>query len=1523
MDRTTNIGWHYDCLYYKVYDNVLESISTKNNIKQRYQIIPYCIRPFFEIDEVNNEIIKGNVSSQFTFEELRRKQVTTYDLISWSASIDLVEHYDEYLNLSSNVSSRLEIFYNCSLSWFGQFCQYTFDTYPTYNTSISFDIIVNKTFNEKSFSNTLNMTCYLYLKCDRGPAPACLDWREICDGKVDCLGNDVDEMNCFELETNECEENEFRCHNGMCIPEEFLNEGPRYPDCFDGTDEDNHLSKTSADVVPLDCSLNPAFWCEETDFAKRSRYFVCGDGERSDESILYVPVPGVRHKCTNSRDVTIKKSLLSYIEHSHLSYDCWFFLYCSTVEIFGRDCTRVCENNNVWGCYINITNKCRTSFVIFPKRPIIEAHVFLVYSTNKTIFFFSEQITMFPDYVCYDVRKCPFLPATSVLNINGTTCRSTKELGLHEFVDIIHFFQACLIVIGNELEINHTQSSLFQCPGTTKYISKHRVLDGVPNCYHGTDEINIDACQWNDKNRFKCSSENKCLSPVLVRNGVQDCRVGEDEVLNTFKDITFQKVCNGYEHLSPVLIDGLNETDETHCDDWPCNNLYTRCDGAWNCGNGADELNCGSTKCPRDTHECVSPLTKEVICLPIHLAGNGVVDCLGSTDERAYCRLQSLSNAYWRYRCWNHTVCTYNTEVCSGEACNHEELSKCSEDVKSVFNRLSEDRKLQFPVHGHFMLQPFVTQTLSLNSTTLPTDLSTYSIYNERFEIYRTETCNRGILIYVGSQLKVSCLCPPSYFGDRCQYQNQRVSLTLQFSRICAPECQGTFGIIVTLIDQDNIIYDHEQLTYTATHNCENKFLIYLLYQSQPKDMTKTYNIRIDGYNKTDLTYHASWILPVKFLFLPVNRISAHLFIPAHPVSVDSNCSIFCGHGQCFTYFNSRDQYFCRCYSGWFGVNCTISHNCNCSSDSKCLGHTNNQSICLCNLRKYGPRCRLSSICQNETCKNGGLCIPDDQRVSRNSFVCVCPSGFSGTTCEIRASEIHISFHNMEIPRSLRVHFITVQTKADPMRTTISTKIPFDRDTAIVRLSVSFHMIIIQILNQYFLTYINANYTYSSLFKIQIEPESQCLHIEQLFDNKTVVTYPLLRRIKYYHLLCKNQSKLKCFHDNEEYMCLCNEEGYANCFPFDFNTTYTCKRLGDCQNGAECLSDRPNCPQSIFCVCTDCFYGGKCQFNTKGFGLSLDAILGYQIRPHLPVNCQPVIVKISIAVTTIMLIIGLIGSILSIMTFRRANPLESGCRQYLLATSIVSLCITIVFSMKFLMLMLSQMSLITNMVGLRISCISIDFLLRVGPIIADWINASVAIDRLLTLMMGIKFDKKKSKQAVRWVILGIILVSVCSILHDPIHRQVIYDQEEDRRWCLVQYSSSIERYNSAINIIHFFLPFIINLVTAILIIVVAARKRSVTRQQQTYRELLREQFHQHKHLVISCIILVLLATPRLIISFISGCMKSARNPSLYLTGYFISFIPPSLTFFVFIVPSKLYRKEFKNATKKFRTIIGR
>ena len=1523
MDKTDQQDSWYDCLYYRVSDTVRKHVLLLYPDKEPYEIIPYCVRPGYDAVQKENQVVEGDISIQMTFENLREIDVTTLDLLRWSSDVSLVELYDEYLTLPFNVSLRLKKFSNCSNFWFGSSCQYTFKMYPSINVNLPFYAIVNKTFLDKFSMKSANLTCYTHLECNRGPKPACLDWRDICDGKVDCFDNDIDEIGCFELEMNECEANEFRCHDGLCIPEEFFNDGIYFADCLDRTDEDHSMTK-KFEIVSSHrmhrCVRDPGFWCEEFDRARHTRLFVCTDGEHSDRALLHTLHASIFSSCYNSRDIVVREALLSYTDQTDLTYDCWFLLYCATVEDNNFDCSTLCDddNNDDDGCFIHVADKCPTSYAIFPQRAIFQGHVKLVYQTNRTFFFLKEEPSMFPDYICYDVRKCPFLPLTSLLNINGTTCRSLKEFGLHTFRDIHNFFQACLIVLETDVQLT---SSLFQCPGTSKYISKHRILDGRSDCYKSTDEYQIDACLLNNnKYRFKCPSENKCISHVLLRNYIDDCSNGEDERLNILKDISYSQVCNGYQHLSPTII---NETDETHCDNWPCNNIYTRCDGAWNCLNGADELNCQPTNCSRNTHECVSVVTRTIICLPIEYANNGIVDCLGATDERLFCREMKSKNGRLRYKCQNESFCAYPMEACRSDVCRFEDGLQCSNNMLQIFNQLNEDVKLENSTRVYFTLDPSITENenklanLSQNSE-LGFDIKV------KFSFTQTATCNRGILIYTGKNLTLTCLCPPSYYGNLCQYQSQRVSLSIEFSPICEPDCTGIYAIILILLDEDHTIHDYEQLTYVPTYKCADKFFINLLYRSRPKNHTKTYYIRIEAYNKIKISYHSSWILPVKFLFLPVNRISAHLHIPAHRISHVNNCSKSCIHGQCITYVNRPTEQFCRCFSNWSGISCAIPLSCNCAQDSYCYGQKNNRSICICPLNKYGPRCRLLSICRNDTCQNGGTCISDDPRISLKQLICICRQGFSGTNCQWTSSKIEISFQQIDIPRSLRIHFITIRFHDNPSRTTVSTKIPYDRDTAIVHTSIAFHLIIIQILTNYYLAYSNASYTYSPVFNIVLTSKQQCLSIEQLFSNQSILTYSFLYRVKYYPLFCQNYSQLKCLYDDGGYMCLCNEDRFANCFPFDFQTNFTCKKIGGCLNDAQCFPDRLHCPYSIFCACTDCFYGSKCQFTSKGFGLSLDAILAYHIRPKLSIIQQPIIIKISITLTVVMFVVGLLNSITSIFTFRQKKRNEPGCRQYLLAIAIVSLCITILLAMKFLMLMLSELAIITNMIALKSSCISIDFLIRLCLIIADWLAASVSAERVLTITLRLKFNKKKSKKAAKWTIGGIILIATLSILHDPLYRTVIYDEQEDRRWCFVQYpSTSLQIYNSIINILHFSIPFVINFLAGIIIIFIAARTRSAAHPNETYSQVLREQFNEHKHLIISSISLVILATPRLIISFISGCMKSPRHSSLYLAGYFISFIPSWLTFFVFILPSKMYMKDWRTTMRTIRIIFKR
>ncbi|CAF4355114.1 unnamed protein product, partial [Rotaria magnacalcarata] len=62
--------------------------------------------------------------------------------------------------------------------------------------------------------------------------------------------------------------------------------------------------------------------------------------------------------------------------------------------------------------------------------------------------------------------------------------------------------------------------------------------------------------------------------------------------------------------------------------------------------------------------------------------------------------------------------------------------------------------------------------------------------------------CHRGIAALHGVNETKVCLCPPNYFGARCQRQNQRISLTLQFIWRNLTSTHVIFQAIIMLIDE-------------------------------------------------------------------------------------------------------------------------------------------------------------------------------------------------------------------------------------------------------------------------------------------------------------------------------------------------------------------------------------------------------------------------------------------------------------------------------------------------------------------------------------------------------------------------------------------------------------------------------------------------------------------------------------------------------------------------------------------------
>ena len=780
--------------------------------------------------------------------------------------------------------------------------------------------------------------------------------------------------------------------------------------------------------------------------------------------------------------------------------------------------------------------------------------------------------------------------------------------------------------------------------------------------------------------------------------------------------------------------------------------------------------------------------------------------------------------------------------------------------------------------------------------------------------------CNRGILIHRWNESlnnsQLFCLCPPAYYGDLCQYQNQRVSLTIQIQ--VTFEWRTLFAIAISLRDDEQgLIESYDQITYLATHNCDRKFNVYLLYGTRPKNTSRNYSVHIDVYNKNIMQYRSSSLFPIVFAFLPVNRLAVQLRIPIMTSQMEANCpSSKCGiHGHCLKYENNN-QSFCRCDQGWSGVSCDIPNSCNCSSDAVCIG----PSMCLCPTGTFGSFCHVKY--PECSCQNGGSCLLIDARMNEeNRTICHCREGFSGPRCEEVNTEIVITFTpQIAIPKSILVHFIEVFGTHKPhTRSTVFKKIEIYQETATVFRSRPFHIMFVETDHRIYhrMTIQKQHIPIVSIVQLA----NRCPHIRELF-NESFAKLHLLRRMKYYHVPCQNRSDLSCFYD-DVHMCICNSDlRQANCFHFDHNTTYNCQERNICENEGRCFDDYRRCPTLSMCICDDCSYGSRCQFSTKGFDISLDVILGYHIQPNVPMVQQTFLIKMTTSITSILLILGLISSILSILTFRSKELRETNCGLYLLTSSITVTMLMIVFGIKFSTLIGSQMLSITNDKYLSFNCIINDYIIKILLNAVDWLNAWVNVERAFIARYDVNFNKKEHQKVAKWIVIIIWLIVITTNIQDPIYRRLITDQEDHRMWCIVQYTRSIRLFNSIILSMHFGIPFLFNIISVSVVIHTLARRRTRLHRKSTYMEQLRIQIHDLKHILVIPVIFVLLALPRLIISFMSGCMKSARNPWLFLFGYLASFVPP-IFIFIFVFLSDNYKNQFIAMMKRLQQKIHR
>jgi hypothetical protein len=123
-------------------------------------------------------------------------------------------------------------------------------------------------------------------------------------------------------------------------------------------------------------------------------------------------------------------------------------------------------------------------------------------------------------------------------------------------------------------------------------------------------------------------------------------------------------------------------------------------------------------------------------------------------------------------------------------------------------------------------------------------------------------------------------------------------------------------------------------------------------------------------------------------------------------------------------------------------------------------------------------------------------------------------------------------------------------------------------------------------------------------------------------------------------------------------------------------------------------------------------------------------------------------------------------------------------------------------------------------------------------------------------------------------------------------------------------------YNRVSTLIHYLLPFFIQVIAITLLIVLAARSRTKTTGGKiAFRQVLIKQFRTQKELYIIPITIILSALPQTILTFSLACTQLTiwHRHTLFIT-YLFSYTPQVLGFLVYVLPSTTYKKEFSETS---------
>ena len=628
----------------------------------------------------------------------------------------------------------------------------------------------------------------------------------------------------------------------------------------------------------------------------------------------------------------------------------------------------------------------------------------------------------------------------------------------------------------------------------TEISSKYRIpfrwfCDSFWNLQSKEDEDPLQCQQWwiCSEDQRRCQS-GQCIEPSWFTDRQWDCRDAEDEHywLNSTIQTAFPGAsqhdfsnrsyfipssCSSQSH--PFLCLSFNATRQG----FECFNRSQIGDGHIDCAGGFDERmtlpHCSGQPFAMLEENFLCPSSN--ICIPFHLHCLTNHRCPNRSDDKYWCERENHQSSSpfdeETFLCFNGEL--LQSQRCDGtlECLFGEDEYACDYSYSYSWIRSREKKRFLLKVKSQIVrLNSFPRDSnfTPFNSNSLSTATLSPAINRSSSSLISPYWCNRGLGVLSTTrtnQSTVICFCPPQYYGHKCQFHQDRLSVVLQlnFTRSIysrGKDSQILFQLVVVFVLNDEMLMRDQFHLHPSSESSRSKIHTNFVYphsssfreQRRRRFFNRTslllsnpFSIRIELYrtrrDEKSLLI-ALWRYPLSFDHLPVSRLAKVLHLRESFVNPCSSCPCH-SNERCQPLMNNPSQFICLCPPNFGGENCSrTDRQCDrgyCAKGSLCQPNifssmredsSSSLPFCLCRLNRVGHRCSIEHDgCLSSPCLHGGSCFPDSKP---GRVICVCPREYFGSECQSRRPSIRLSVsltspeHRGAVIQYLRIDLVSL-----------------------------------------------------------------------------------------------------------------------------------------------------------------------------------------------------------------------------------------------------------------------------------------------------------------------------------------------------------------------------------------------------------------------------------------------------------------------------------------------------------------